>query len=271
MKTLSAIFFALVLSVGSISAQADDLLTPQTPSHSKAEQNAKVKAAHAKAGDQHTTQATPAAPTPVPSYAPVVQTSPNESMIRTPAKLYGSAYSIKITLSREGFTYDIPVWVKPSQKVSSLDREQMADLGWIYKDVKPEDVTMSGETLDAPKFLNSKAELAYVPDFSKSCCYGTIGQDILKNFEVRFVPNPPSHLEWIKNTDTDSSQKPSKLPKGLESLFTIHSTKGTFNKNKIDLSRTPYRLNLAKGELKHLRSRFRRRFLSLNLSHLSGM
>jgi hypothetical protein len=183
-------------------------------------------------------------PTPIP------QSTPNDLLVRTPAKLYGSSYSIKITLSRDGFTYDIPVWVRPDQKVSSLDRDQLADLGWTYKDVKAENITMSGETVEAPKFQNLKTELAYVPDFAKSCCYGVIGQDILKDYDVRFDPNPPAHLEWIKNTNPSPSKKgASKIQKELSGLFSIRTSHANFHKKKIDLARTPYRLDLAKDEL----------------------
>jgi len=255
---MSLFFLCANSSFNSRLALAESLLTPQTPSSSSAEQAAKEKAASSvpvsrKAKRKLPQRVAQAVPVVGPSATPVAtpQSTPSDLVVRTPAKRYGSAYSIKITLSREGFTYDVPVWVKPDQKESTLDRDQLADLGWVYKDVKPEDITMSGETLDVPVFKNLKTEWAYVPDFSRSCCYGVIGQDILKHYEVRFDPTPPVHLEWIKLTAEEEAPRKTRstLQKELPRLFTIRSTHGTFGKQKINLDRTPYRLNLAKGEL----------------------
>ena len=164
---------------------------------------------------------------------------------RTPAKRYGSAYSVKITLRKDGFTYDIPVWIKPDQKVSTLDHDQLTELGWNYNGVKPEDIVISDETLDIPGFKNEKSEWAYVPDFSKSCCYGIIGQDILKDFEIRFDPNPPSHLEWTRIIHEPKPVKASaQFQKELSQLFSLHSVREKFGKKEVDLSITPYRLNI---------------------------
>jgi hypothetical protein len=164
---------------------------------------------------------------------------------RTPAKRFGSAYSVKITLRKDGFTYDIPVWIKPDQQVSSLDHDQLTELGWNYPGVKPEDIVISDETLDIPGFKNEKSEWAYVPDFSKSCCYGIIGQDILKDFEIRFDPNPPCHLEWTRiNREAKPIKVNASLQRELARLFSLHSVHEKFGKKEIDLSTTPYRLNL---------------------------
>jgi hypothetical protein len=169
---------------------------------------------------------------------------------RTPAKLFGSAYSVKITLRKDGFTYDIPVWIKPGQKVSTLDHDQLTELGWNYPGVKPEDIVISDEALDVPGFTNEKSEWAYVPDFSKSCCYGIIGQDILKDFEILFDPNPPSHLEWTRITrEAKPVRFNAHLEKELALLFSLHSVHEKFGNKEINLSTTPYRLNLDQGSL----------------------
>lgn len=173
----------------------------------------------------------------------------NESF-RTPAKVYGSAYSIKLTLRRDGFTYDIPVWVKPDQKISSLDRDQLNDLGWIYKDNTPEEIIASGQPFDSPKFQNKKSDWAYLPDFAKACCYGIIGQDILREYEIKFDPNPPAHLEWqkISAEKPEKSEKAdqyhkgaAKFQKSLTELFSLRSDR---------LARTAFTLNLSKNELR---------------------
>ena len=167
---------------------------------------------------------------------------------RTPAKRYGSAYSIKMSIRREGFEYDIPMWVKPDSKESTLDRNQLAELGWIYKDFKVEEAAMSGEVIDPPAFKNLKTEWAYVPEFPKSCCYGIIGQDILRKFEVRFDPNPPAHLEW---TRIDPVAPKKTIPTGqLAALFSLRSISAIMHKQKVDLSRTPYEINLEQGTIK---------------------
>jgi hypothetical protein len=180
----------------------------------------------------------------------VVSAHSEPETFRTPAKVYGSAYSIKMTVSRNGFTYDIPVWVKPDQKTSSLDHDQIADLGWIYKNLKAEEVLFSEESVEVPDFINQKAEWAYVPDFAKSCCYGVIGQDILKKYDVRFDPNPPAHLEWTNLNEEDKNLKANaKFTSELKALFSIRSTTATISGKKIDLSKTPYRLKLASQEI----------------------
>ncbi len=166
---------------------------------------------------------------------------------RTPAKLYGASYSIKMTVRREGFEYDVPVWIKPDQKVSTLDRDQMAELGWIHSNLKVEEAALSGEVLDPPQFGNLKTEWAYVPEFPRSCCYGVIGQDILKHYEVRFDPNPPTHLEWTRISEKSKAKA---IPSSsLSALFSLRSTSGNLGKNRIDFTRTPYVLNFAKGSL----------------------
>ncbi|MBC7397027.1 MAG: hypothetical protein H7333_06255 [Bdellovibrionales bacterium] len=166
---------------------------------------------------------------------------------RTPAKLYGAGYSIKMTIRREGFEYDIPMWVKPDQKESSLDRAQLFELGWVYPNLKVEEAALSGQVLSPPHFKNIKSEWAYVPEFPRSCCYGIIGQDILKDYEVRFDPNPPAHLEWTRVSETDHV-KPISSSK-LSPLFSIRGVAATMGKQKIDLSRTPYRLKFSTSEL----------------------
>ena len=171
---------------------------------------------------------------------------------RTPAKQFGSAYSIKLILRRHGFTFDIPVWVKPDQKISTLDLQQLAELGWIDKDVMPEDISISGEWVETPNFKNLKSEWVYVPLFSKSCCFGVIGQDILRDYQVKFVPFPPAHLEWTKidlTADEKRKKVSSSFQKEIAGLFNIRFTQRTFHQKKIDLNRTAYELNFEKETL----------------------
>ncbi len=156
---------------------------------------------------------------------------------RTPAKLYGDAYSIKMVLIRGEFEYDLPMWVKPDQKQSSLDKDQILELGWNFKDFRDTDAFLAGQEIKLPNFINLKSEWAYIPEFPKRCCYGIIGQDILKNYEVRFDPNPPAHLEWTPISKADSKVT---LPKNLSALFSLKTAQH---------SRTPFRLNLSEGTL----------------------
>jgi hypothetical protein len=174
----------------------------------------------------------------------------HEVSFRTPAKRYGSAYSIKLVLMRNGFTYDVPVWVKPDQRESSLDFYQLAELGWNDPRLKPELMSMSDESLEIPKFKNGKSDWANLPVFSRSCCYGVIGQDVLRDFEVRFDPTPPAHLEWTRVVpEEDSQAERKKFRPELSGLFSVHSIYGTVQGKKIDFSHTPYRLSLMKSEL----------------------
>src|ERR1700758_4159696 len=75
----------------------------------------------------------------------------NESF-RTPAKVYAGAYSIKLML-KKGFTeYDIPVWVKPDQAESTLDKSFMKDLGYVDPVMVFENASISNESLDKKQF-----------------------------------------------------------------------------------------------------------------------
>jgi hypothetical protein len=179
----------------------------------------------------------------------------HEVTFRTPARRYGSAYSIKLTLMRNGFTYDVPVWVKPDQKQSSIDRDQLAELGWSEKNFQPELMTISEEPLEIPKFKSMKSDWAFLPEFAKNCCYAVIGQDILKDYEVLFDPRPPVHLEWANIVPAEEGPRPiypkesAKFQKDLAALFSVDSVHGTVDGKKIDFSNTPYRVNLFKSEI----------------------
>lgn len=171
---------------------------------------------------------------------------------RTPAKLYGRAYSVKLSLKRKGFEYVVPVWVKPDQKESSLDKSLLVDMGWIYPDLKAEEVYLSGQKIEVLNFKNQKSDWATPPKFKKICCYGVIGQDILKDFEVVFDPREPIHLEWTREVShVEITPKKEKVFFELmKSLFSITSETAKFGSEKVDFSKTPYMLDWSKRELK---------------------
>ena len=159
---------------------------------------------------------------------------------RTPAKLYAGAYTIKIHLKKELTEYDVPVWIKPDQAESALDSSLLKDLGYTDKEISFDEVRISGKKIEKNKFKNLKTEWAFVPDFAKACCYGVLGRDVLEDFEIRFDPNSPAHLEWAK---TSASEKKQNYGQGflndLKKLFSLQQPNDV-----------PYVLNLQRKELK---------------------
>jgi len=158
---------------------------------------------------------------------------------RTPAKLYAGAYSIKLMLKKDFTDYDVPVWIKPDQAESTLDASFMKDLGYVDRVMEFEEATISNENLEKKKYKNLMSEWAFVPDFAKSCCYGVIGRDILDDYEIRFDPKSPVHLEW--------THLKSKSPIKLTSSF-LAKLKETFNLKHAD--ENPFTLNLQEQKLK---------------------
>ena len=167
---------------------------------------------------------------------------------RTPAKRYGSAYSIKITIWRGGFSYVIPVWVRPDQKESTLDRGQMAFMGWTFPDLNAEEVEASGGSLPIKNFKAGRSDWAVTPEYPRNCCMGVLGQDLLNQYQLRFDPRAPAHIEW---TRVEASEKPKavKLETQLKSLFSIHTETAKVGSELYDLSSTPYTLSLSEGAL----------------------
>ena len=183
----------------------------------------------------------------------VVEDNTHESTFRVPAKLYGAAYSIKVSITRNDTEFEAPFWVRPDQTTSTLDLKQFAELGWYFKDIKIDELSISGQMFDIPKFKNEKSDLAFVPDFPKTCCAGVIGQDILKNYRVRFVPRPPAHLEFtLLPVHADQAIAKiaikTKLLTKMKSLFSIDSDQQTIDGKKVDLSDVSYELNLSQNQ-----------------------
>jgi hypothetical protein len=172
--------------------------------------------------------------------SPATVSAQNNEVFRTPAKQYAGAISVKLQL-RKGFTeYTVPMWIKPDQAVSTLDPTLMKELGLEDRKLDFETVKMSGELLAHERYQPMKSEWAYVPDFPKSCCHGVIGQDILKEYEIRVVPGTPAHVEWrrlISKPET-APLKPAFLAE-LKKLFSL----------SVELDR-PYVLNLQEAQLK---------------------
>jgi hypothetical protein len=163
----------------------------------------------------------------------------NVENFRTPAKLYAGAYTVKIHLKKDLTEYDVPVWIKPDQAESTLDASLLKDLGYTDKELSFQDVKISGQSIDHKKFKNQKTEWAFVPDFAKACCYGVLGRDILEDFQIRFDPNSPAHMEWNRVTNTEKRQSyESKFVNELKKLFSLQQANDV-----------PYLLNLSKKEL----------------------
>ena len=140
---------------------------------------------------------------------------------RTPVKMLGTAYTIKISLRRAMVEYEVPVWIRPDLPRSLLDRAQLKDLGWIFKDVKPDGLRFSGEKIDFWNFADARTDWAYPPEYPKTCCYGVIGRDILEKYRLRFEPQKPAHIEWTR-LEEGPSRGSSRFAMGLKSLFNLH-------------------------------------------------
>jgi len=190
-------------------------------------------------------------PTPSPTLSPVPSVSPSGTptpvehsySFRTPAKQYGSAYSVKVSLRRDGTEYVAPFWVKPDEEHSSMDRKQMVELGWYFQDTQFDEALVSGHLIALPKLKNEKADWAFIPEFPRSCCFGVLGQDILNHYTIRFDPNKPAHLEW---TEISTFDKPiarkieHKWNVDLKSLFSYRTDQASYLGDKIDMGDTPY-------------------------------
>lgn len=165
----------------------------------------------------------------------------NNETFRTPAKLYAGAYSIKLRLKKGLTEYDVPVWVKPDQAESALDASLLKELGYMDREFIFQDVKIAGENIEKKTFKNMKTEWAFVPDFAKSCCFGVIGRDILENFEVKFSPQSPVHLEWRRLVGkSDLTPYPQKFLTELKKLFSLNRT-----------LEVPFTLNLQAQEVKY--------------------
>lgn len=180
----------------------------------------------------------------------------NDVSFRTPARRYGTAYSIKMTLKKKGFEYVIPVWVKPDQKVSSLDRSLILEMGWTYPELKAEEVSLSGEKLEYAQFQNQKSDWVGRPEFPKPCCAGIIGQDILKDFEVKFDPRPPAHLEWTRIivSEAPSPKKDRVFFESLKDMFSLKKEIVKLQGKSVDLSHVPLLLNFSQAKLETLKN-----------------
>ena len=173
-----------------------------------------------------------------------------QNVFRTPAKLYGGAYSIKLSIKRDKFEYELPVWVKPDQKESSLDKSLLHEMGWVYPDLRADQVLLSGEKMVVKNFKNQRSDWAGKPDFPKPCCYGVIGQDILKDYQLTFVPTAPAHIEWIRiENEVDQLKLKQDFLAKLRAIFSIRKQKVAIGSQKEDLSKATYTLDVSQGEL----------------------
>jgi hypothetical protein len=145
--------------------------------------------------------------------------------------------------------------VKPDQPESSLDYNQMKDLGWSepLNSKKPylnfDDASLVGTPIEKTSFKNQKSEWAYVPDFPRSCCYGILGRDVLSQYKLKFVPKNPTHIEWTKVDADPKSKDQSSFGSALRSLFSFKTEQGSYRGKKQDLSDVGYVLDLSKNNL----------------------
>jgi hypothetical protein len=167
---------------------------------------------------------------------------------RTPAKRYGSAYSVKVTLIRKGFTFVVPMWVRPDQKDSTLDPGQLNFLGWTDRDYVAEDLILSGEHLGRLKFKTARSDWAVKPDYPKNCCMGVIGQDVLSHYRLRFDPAQPSNIEWTGslNGHAGRSTADREFEVKLRPLFSVESEMIKVGGREYDLGVTPFQIDFKK-------------------------
>ena len=178
----------------------------------------------------------------------LMQTETHTSF-RTPVKRQGGAYTVKLSIKRNIYEYTVPVWVRPDMAQSTLDRTMLKDLGWIYPDLEADEFKLSNEEIGHPHFKNAKSDWVTLPDFPKTCCYGVLGQDLLRNYEILFDPQDPSHLEWKVVVDQSQSPIPASFSRSLASLFSLRSEVIKVDGKKVDLSEVPYRVNLSQRRL----------------------
>ena len=171
----------------------------------------------------------------------------SEESFRSPAKRYGSAYSIKVSLYRNGVEFVAPMWVKPDQKESTIDPRQLVFMGWNYKDALSEDVVISGRHFGKKQFKTARSDWAVKPEYPKNCCMGVIGQDFLKHYRLRFDPAVPVHIEWTKRpamVDQDSSRQRD-FENSIQPLFSVRSEVIKVGQRQYDLASTPFVLDFA--------------------------
>lgn len=167
-----------------------------------------------------------------------------QNSVRTPARRMGAAYSVKIKLVKNEFDWVVPVWVKPDQKESTLDPGLMRLLGWPNVPFEFDEVSMSGHRLQIKRLGTQKSDWYASTEFTKNCCAGVLGQDVLSQFVVRFSPKDPVHLIWTHVAEADRTPKmiSDQLLKGL---FQVGSSKI----GSRDFSKTPYVLDFRKKEI----------------------
>jgi hypothetical protein len=171
--------------------------------------------------------------------------APAADAIRTPAKRYGAAYSIKVSLFRNGVEFLTPMWVKPDQKESTIDPRQMVFMGWNFKDAVAEDVVISGLHFGKKRFKTARSDWAVKPEYPKNCCMGVIGQDFLDQYRLRFDPAVPVHIEWTKGTaiTTEDSKKEREFDSRIQPLFSVRSEVVKVGPRQYDLGSTPFVLD----------------------------
>jgi hypothetical protein len=166
-----------------------------------------------------------------------------EVNVRTPAKQIGSAYHVKIKIKKGDFEWVIPVWVKPDEKVSYLDPAIMRLLGWPAREpFEVDEVSIGGAAVRISRFGTGNSDWYDSPEFSKSCCAGVLGQDVLRFFLITFVPKSPTHLEWKQLPDAPiPGDEPAffQSQQELKGLFSLESAKY----KTYDLSRVSYVLD----------------------------
>jgi hypothetical protein len=164
---------------------------------------------------------------------------------RTPAKRYGAAYSIKVSLFRKGMEFVIPMWVKPDQKESTIDPRQMVFMGWNFKDSSADNVVIAGLHFGQKNFKTARSDWAVKPEYPKNCCMGVIGQDFLKQYRLRFDPATPVHIEWTSGPLAGSeAQKPEPdFEDRIQPLFSVRSEVIRLGQRQYDLGSTPFVLD----------------------------
>lgn len=127
--------------------------------------------------------------------------------VRTPAKYLDDRFTINVEFQYGKMKYVVPFFVDPNVKTSIFDLRQFGALAYLGKKPVWDKILISGYDLGIKTFKNGDAEEAFMPNFVRSCCYGILGQDILKDFQVVAFDDVPAYIEWFK-IDPSTQDKP---------------------------------------------------------------
>jgi|GEM_PF-2321471 len=176
---------------------------------------------------------------------------------RTPAKRYGGAYSVLVSLYRNGVEFVVPMWVRPDQKESTIDPTQLVFMGWTFKEPRTEDLVIAGQHFGKKTFKVARSAWALKPEYPKNCCMGVLGRDFLSGYRLRFDPASPVHIEWFEVEQAPpatagtmkNAQEIRRFEASIPSLFSVRSEVVRLDSRQFDLASTPFVLDFVNRKL----------------------